>query len=140
MARKHVDFRIEADAKTNRDAGKLFYIEEMPCARAERWSTHMLHLLARSGLNLSAEQLAGGMQAIAQIGPEAAFAYSDFEETFALMEELMACVQIKPDPLHIDVKRALMPDDIEEMSTRLALKREALKLHVNFSPAEDPST
>ena len=50
----------------------------------------------------------------------------------------MTCVQIEPDPAHPEMIRALIEDDIEEMSTRIAIKREALKLHINFLPAEEP--
>ena len=69
MARKHVDYKVSTEGKSNRDAGKVFYIQEMSCARAERWATHLLHIMSRAGMNLTEDQLAGGMQSIADIEP-----------------------------------------------------------------------
>jgi len=52
-----------------------------------------------------------------------------------LLDELMKCVKIIPDPSNRNIVRSLVDSDIEEVSTRLKLRAEVFKLHVGFSQA-----
>ena len=47
----------------------------------------------------------------------------------------MKCVQAVPDPANQSVKRNLIDDDTEEVITRLKLRSEVFKLHVDFFTA-----
>ena len=53
---------------------------------------------------------------------------------------MFACVKIKPDAAHRNVVRDLVDDDIEEISTRLTLRAEVMKLHTDFLRAGGPQT
>jgi hypothetical protein len=46
---------------------------------------------------------------------------------------MLACVQIIPDASRPMVRRALVEDDIEEVTTLLRLREEVLSLHTGFS-------
>ena len=135
MARKVIDYTV-ADA--GRDKDKVFQLTEMPAAQAERWAMRAFQALARSGTDLGDLALMG-MQGLAQAGLRA-FAFLPFHEAEPLLAEMMDCVRIKPDPRNASVVRLLVDDDIEEVSTRLKLRAEVLKLHTDFSLAGGPST
>jgi hypothetical protein len=64
----------------------------------------------------------------------------DYEDARPLMEELMACVQIVPDPSRPDVMRSDIVHDVEEVATLMKLKLETYKLHTSFSPLAVTST
>ena len=53
---------------------------------------------------------------------------------------MMACVQIQPNPAKPEVVRGLVSDDIEEVITRLQLRKAVFDLHVDFSQAAAQST
>jgi len=128
MARKVKIVTIEAEG---RDQGKVFVLREMPASQAEKWAMRALLSVARSGIDIG--QAAGqGMQGIAIMGVSALLAAS-WEDAEPLLDEMMACIQIKPDPSNPNVVRPLIEDDIEEVQTRIYLRREVLELHVGFS-------
>lgn len=52
---------------------------------------------------------------------------------------MFECITIIPDPSKPNVTRALIEDDIEEVATRLKLRIEIFKLHVDFFTAVSPS-
>ncbi|MEG4669546.1 hypothetical protein UXP85_25165, partial [Enterobacter cloacae] len=52
-----------------------------------------------------------------------------------LLDELMKCVQAVPNPADQNIKRPLIDDDTEEVMTRLKLRGEVFKLHVDFLTA-----
>ncbi|EPK3139487.1 hypothetical protein [Enterobacter cloacae] len=47
----------------------------------------------------------------------------------------MKCVQAVPNPADQNIKRPLIDDDTEEVMTRLKLRGEVFKLHVDFLTA-----
>ncbi len=141
MARKFKDVPIPDDRKIgddgkpigeiSRDAGKLFVVREMPASQAEKWAMRALLSVARSGIDIG--QAAGqGMLGIALMGVTALLSAS-WDDAEPLLDEMMACIQIKPDPSNPNVVRPLIEDDIEEVRTRIDLRREVLELHVGFS-------
>lgn len=129
MARKTQTVTIAAEG---RDKGKVFVLTEMPASQAERWAARALLALGKSGVEIPDEAANAGMAAIAAAGIRA-FASVSFDEAGPLLDEMMLCVQIQPDPAKPDVRRELIEDDIEEVMTRLLLRSEVVALHVGFS-------
>lgn len=135
MARKIKEVVIGDDG---RDKGKRFLITEMGARQTERWAARAFMALARSGIDLPAAAI-GGMAQLAQAG-FMALAQANFHEIEPLMDEIMACVEILPNPGNSGVHRTLTDDDIEEVKTLFDLKREWWTLHTAFFFNDAPST
>lgn len=127
--RKTATIAIEAPG---RDSGKVFFIREMPATQTEKWAMRAFLALARSGVDVPPNIAEAGWAGIAAIGLKA-FGGLGFADAEPLMDEMFACVQIIPDPTRPQVIRALIEDDIEEVATRLRLRREVFALHADFS-------
>lgn len=138
MARKESTVTIDS----GRDAGKVFTLKEMPASQAERWAARAFFAIAKSGKNAIKDALnfdfsAADWQSQATIAEVAAiginiFGAMDYELAEPLLDEMFQCIKIMPDPKNPKVTRALIEDDIEDVSTRLLLRREIFKLHVDF--------
>lgn len=113
----------------NRDKGKSFLITEMPAHQAEEWATRAL--LAISNINLPEDFKSLGMQGVAKLGLQAITAI-DFETAKPLLDEMMDCVQI----IMPAITRPLLDNDIEEVGTRLKLRKAIFELHTGFSLAD----
>lgn len=123
-----------------RDKGKTFLLTEMPASQAEKWAMRALMIAARNGLDIPANLgVESGMQGIAVMGIKTVL-QSNFDDIEPLLDEMMQCVQVMPDPANPNVVRRLIEDDIEEIKTRLLLRQEVLKLHTDFSSAESSQT
>lgn len=127
-----------SDSPGSRDNGKAFFITEMSARQAERWADRAFLCLAHSSINLPSGMERAGMAGIAQIAQ--LLGNIQFPELSPLMDELLTCVQVIPDPRRPEFKRSLVDDgaegdDIEETATRQLLRSEVLDLHVNFSLA-----
>ena len=131
MARKVLDITVSAEG---RDKGKVFQITEMPASQGERWALKAFLALAKSGVDVPEDIMSSGMAGIAILGLRALSGMSFFEAE-PLLVEMFQCVKIIPDPSKPLVVRALIEDDIEEIQTRMMLRKETLMLHVNFSVA-----
>ena len=123
----------------NRDAGKTFEITEMSAVRAEKWATRALSAMMNSGANIPVEVVQLGMGALAAVGLQALLVVS-FAEAEPLLDEMLQCVEILPDPKNPAVRRPFDPDDIEEVSTILLLRSEVFEIHTGFSIAGFLST
>ena len=130
MARKELDLTI-TDA--GRDRGKVFHIRELPASQAERWALRAFQALARAGVDVG-QVGAMGIQGLAIAGVNA-LALLPTHDLEPLLDEMMTCVTIKPDPRNAGLTRLLIEDDIEEVATRLRIRMEVVKLHVDFSEA-----
>ena len=130
MARKELDLTI-TDA--GRDRGKVFHIRELPASQAERWALRAFQALARAGVDVG-QVGAMGIQGLAIAGVNA-LALLPTHDLEPLLDEMMTCVTIKPDPRNPGLTRLLIEDDIEEVATRLRIRMEVVKLHVDFSQA-----
>jgi hypothetical protein len=115
-----------------RDVNKTFYIKEMSALKAERWATRALLALLKSNVDIPEDIAQAGMAGVAAVGLRA-FGGIDFSHAEPLLAEMLACVQIIPDASRPMVKRALVEDDIEEVTTLLRLREEVLSLHTGFS-------
>ena len=129
MARKSKTLTIAA---AGRDQGKVFVITEMSALAAEKWSARAFLALARSGMDIPANIEEMGMAGIALVGARA-FAGSEYEDLEPLLDQMLGCVQVKPDPGNPALTRPLIEDDVEEIATLLELRREVMGLHVDFS-------
>lgn len=114
-----------------RDKGKVFLLTELSAADAEDWAMQAFFALLNSGVEIPDDAAEMGLAGIATIG-FAALGKLDFIRAKPLLDRMMTCVQIIPDPSRPNVIRALDPSDIEEVATRLMLRKEVFGLHVNF--------
>lgn len=123
-------------AAEGRDKGKAFLITEMPASQAEMWALRAFMALAKSGLEVPDEVQTMGMAGIAALGFQA-LAGITYQDARPLLEEMFDCVEHVPSP---NVVRALIEDDIEEVATRLQLRRDVFDLHTGFFSRAAPST
>ncbi len=136
MARKSKVVTIDAEG---RDKGKQFVLTEMSARAAEAWATRALLGLSKAGVEVPDEAMDAGAAAIISFGARAltSMAWPDAEP---LLAEMLACVQIVPNPSRPEVMRALIDDDTEEVGTLLKLRGEVVELHTGFSVAAALST
>ncbi|MHC5174350.1 hypothetical protein [Serratia rhizosphaerae] len=131
MARKEKFITIE---KEGRDQGKMFCIKEMPASQAEWWALRALMSMGRGGVEIPDSMRNMGMAAMAVEGLKAISKIPP-DEAKPLLDELMSCVQAVPNPAGKSIMRPLIESDIEEVLTRLTLRTEVFKLHVDFFSA-----
>lgn len=123
-------------ADKGRDKGKVFLITEMPADRAERWAMRAFFAMAQNGIELPAGMDSAGMAGLARDGLRL-ICQIPFDVAEHLLEEMFECISIKPDRKNPQLVRPLVADDIEEVATRLKLRMEIFKLHVDFSSADE---
>lgn len=119
-------------AVDGRDLGKRFHITEMSAFKAEKWAARALLALARSDFNVGPEIQGAGLAGMALVGLRA-LSGVQWADAEPLLDELLACVKIMPDPNNSEIMRDLIEDDIEEVATVVQLRKEVFELHVNFS-------
>lgn len=140
MALKTLDVIIDDEG---RDKGKHFRITELSAMQGAKWAMRALFSLGRAGIEVPADLAGGGMQSIAYFGAQV-LQTMRFEDAEPLLDEMMGCVQILPDPRHPTVIRPLIMngtgDDIEEMTTIFRLQKDAIGLHLDFFIRGTPST
>jgi hypothetical protein len=129
MARKQLKYTV-SDA--GRDQGKVFLITEMSARRGHQWATRVLFGIMNAGLEIPDNVLNAGFAGIAAIGVKA-LGKLPVSVAEPLLDELMTCVQIIPNPANPDIVRNLVDDDTEEILTIFKLQKEVLALHVDFS-------
>ena len=131
MARKTANVPIDAEG---RDKGKLYVITEMPASQGEEWA--MRAVIAIIGANPEIPEDFGefGMAGLAQLGFRSLTSLR-FEVLKPLLDEMMDCIQIAPDRSKMQVVRPIVETDIEEITTRLSLRVEWWKLHMDFLEA-----
>lgn len=132
MARKTKIVTMPADA--GRDAGKTFVLTEMDAATGERWAFRALFAMASNGADIPPEVQNMGWGALAAFGVRSLLTMQ-FEEAVPLLDEMMDCIVVLPDPKKPNVTRPIDADDIEELTTRLLLRSEVFNLHTGFSIA-----
>lgn len=128
MARKQLKYTV-GDA--GRDQGKVFLITEMPARHGHQWATRVLFGVMNAGIEIPDNVLNAGFAGIAAIGIKA-LGKLPVSVAEPLLNELMTCVQIMPNPANPDIVRNLIDDDTEEILTIFKLQKEVLALHVDF--------
>jgi len=144
MARRTREVLIDKDVPDNRDAGKLYVLTEMPATQAEKWAAKAFLGMAKGGIQIPDDLASSGMAGIAAL-TIGAFANLRFADAEPLMDEMFAsCVAYVPDPSNRSIYRGakvadlgnpigrMLEDDIEEVATRVKLRREVFDLHTLF--------
>lgn len=144
--RKHKVVTIAAEG---RDKGKSFLVLEMPAMQAEKWAAKALLAMGRAGVEVPDDALGAGALGVLLLGL-AGVQQMRFEDAEPLLDEMLTCIHFVPDPSRADpmsgrpITRPLILEgdaaDIEEVSSLLMLRGEAVELHVGFSPAAVLST
>lgn len=129
-----IDPKDTPEDKINRDAGKSYFVKEMPATQAERWAFRVVQALIRTGAEVSDYIAGAGMAGLAHIGLRA-FANMPYHEATDLMDEMFQCITIIRDKSHPEMTFPLLEEDIEEVSTRFLLRTEVFELHTGFSLA-----
>lgn len=135
MARRTKIFVVEDEG---RDKGKRFLLTEMASSKAESWAYRLILALAHNNTDIPSADT--GMAGLAQIGLRG-LAGLPWLVAEPLLREMFECVQVLPDPKNSSFARELEPAggdgdyDIEEVTTRMHLRLEVFKLHVDFSTA-----
>jgi len=124
MARKETTFVAE----TGRDLGKQFLITEMPASQAENWAFKAILAVGNAGIEIPDNLASQGMAGLMAIGYMNLLKIP-FEAAKPLLDEMMTCVQIIPSA---NIKRKLVEEDIEEVATRLQLRKATWNLHMDF--------
>jgi hypothetical protein len=133
--RKTVNYTVTT---AGRDMGKTFLITEMSAAQSEEWAARALFTAMNSGVDVPDELLGAGLAGIAALGIKS-LAKVDFDKVKPLFDQMMECVQIVPDRSNPQFTRPLIDDDVEEVATRLALRKATLDLHLDFFRTAVPS-
>jgi len=132
MARRTVTVKLE-----DRGVEKTFFLTEMSAVDAENWALELFFLMAGAGVEVPDDVANRGLGEIAKMGLDALKGV-DFYKAKPLLDRLMDCVQIIPDPNTPYVMRKLDETDIDDVKTRLLLKKEVFKLHTDFLKAAKP--
>lgn len=136
MAREQKDITI---TEQNRDFNKKFRLTEMPALRAERWATRLFLGLAKSGVDIPDNIQNAGMAAVAALAFKT-LSGIDYEFAEPLLDEMLTCVRVLPDPRKPDLERDWIEEDFEEVTTILRLRKEVFELHTNFFKRAKPLT
>ena len=132
---------VTCQDEKSRDFGKVYLIKEMPASRVEKWAFRALAALAKANIFMpEGVDPQAGIAGIATAGFNRLgdIPWADAEP---LLDEMMTCVSWVPDPSRPMVVRHPAGDDaIEDLSTRLMLRKAIFQLHTNFSTAGDQST
>ena len=132
MARKESSFV----ADIGRDKGKQFLVTEMSASQAENWAIKAILAVGNAGIEIPDNLASQGMAGLMAVGYMNILKIP-FEAAKPLLDEMMSCVQIIPSA---NVKRPLIEDDIEEVQTRLKLRKAIWDLHMDFFLGESQST
>lgn len=116
--------------ETGRDAGKTFVITEMPIAKIDNWSMRAMLGLLSAGVDINGLNPNDGVLAMARLAFETLGRMPE-DKAVELMNELLDCVQIKPEggsprPLALEL------NDVADFKTLWALRKEAFMLHIDF--------
>lgn len=131
MARKEKDVKI---ADEGRDQGKIFHLTEMPASQAEKWALRAFLAIARNNVQIPEEVAGMGMRGIFILGFVRAIGMMSFADAEVLLDEMFTCVEFVGDPKQpLATRRKPLEEDIEEVETRVHLRRQVFELHVDFS-------
>ena len=124
--RKNITIEIE-----DRGVPKKFLITEMSATDTEDWALELFFAMANAGVEIPDNLAEMGFAGVAQIGLQA-LGKIPYEKAKPLLKRMMDCVQIMPTPSDPRIVRALVESDIDDMTTRLKLRKEVFNLHTDF--------
>ncbi|MDN7913679.1 hypothetical protein [Burkholderia cepacia] len=100
----------------------------MSAARSEEWATRALFAVMSCGVEIPEDILGAGLAGVAALGVRS-LNKVPFELAKPLFDEMMGCVEFEFDAREGGA-RALIDDDIEEVVTRVKLRKVVLDLHI----------
>ena len=125
----------EVTIQTGRDAGKTFIIELMKAVPTEKWAMRAIMAMIQSGMEIPDDVASMGLAGVASMGIKAIGGIRwDLAEP--LLDEMLNCIKIK-EPL---ITRKLTDEDLQEVSTILKLRMEAISFHWDFYGGGSPLT
>jgi hypothetical protein len=138
MPRRQKSFTIiETES---RDYNKRFLLTEAPSTIVLDWVGRAMMLLARAGVELPEEAVAGGLEGVAYAvarapDPVKSLGNVEWHALKPLIFEMIErCVKRQPDERHPEVQmKLILDDDIEDVRTYFTLLRELMTLHLGFS-------
>jgi hypothetical protein len=132
MARKETTFV----ADTGRDKDKKFLITEMSASQAENWAFRVILAIGNAGIEIPDGLAMQGMAGLMAVGYMNLLKIP-FDSAKPLLDEMMTCVQFITSA---NIRRQLIEEDIEEVVTRLQLRKAIWELHMDFFLKESQST
>jgi hypothetical protein len=129
MPRKVFNLTI---ADEGRDKGKVFVLTEPSAVEIDKWANRAHHALVKSGGDIPDEVVQMGIIGLLAIGPNRLM-HVPWPDLEPLLDELLRCVQIMPDPATPNVVRKLFPNDIEEVSTLRTIRKQVFVLLTGFT-------
>jgi hypothetical protein len=126
----------------NRDAGKLFLLEEQPATVMEKWWLRLIIAAKGTAAEVPPEVAAMGIVGICIRGLNSFLrADVDPDKLEPLLDQMLSWIKIVRDPKHPEVATTIVSaDDIRELPTLLWLRSEVLRIHINFSIYDGLST
>lgn len=119
-------------AEEGRDKGKSFVLNELPADQAERWFIRALFAIAKSDADVTPEVIAGGAASFAAWGLPALL-QADYRDVEPLLAEMWQCVQYQHAPnIPLQDITEGVNSQVEEVSTRFALRVAVMQLHLGF--------
>lgn len=110
-----------------RDLGRQYLITELSASAAEDWAIRAFMAIAKGGMEIP-DGVPASIAGIAILGFKA-LAGMDPTTAKPLLDEMMSCVQVLTSS---GIARKPMEEDIEEVATRLQLRKEVFELHTGF--------
>ena len=126
MARKVIEVTI-----TDRGEVKLFRITEMSARAAEDWALELFFKMANSGIDIPDNLTEMGFAGLAQVGLQS-LGKIPYDQAKPLLEKMLKCVQILPNPNNKLIVRDVIDEDFEDVSTIFKLRKEVVALHMDF--------
>jgi len=112
------------------DENKMFLISKMPAFKQEKFAYRALMALARSGVEIP-EGMTSNTEKLAAIGLTALLK-ADFNDIEPLLDEMLQYVKIIPNQANPKIQRDLREEDIEDVRTIMALRKEIFAHNVDF--------
>ncbi len=120
--------------RDGRDKGKQFELTEMSAARTEKWAARFMFAVGK-GVQIDDDIAQRGIAGVAELGLNILSSINP-NDAMDLLDEMMLCAQIVPDPKHPHVTHPISEDDVEEITTLATLRAEIFELHTGFSFAD----
>lgn len=122
-----------------RDTGKTFLLTEMPADAGEKWAYRAMLALSRGGFEVPPGVFENGMAGLAAIVPYLvvigfrSLHGARWEELEVLLDEMMTCIKYQPPLLGAPAQDLVagVNSQIEDIRTRVELRKEVLMLHVD---------
>ena len=122
-----------------RDKGKVFKLTEMDAAKAEELALRALFLLEKSGVDLPTDVQGTGSLGVVLAGFKAFCQHCAYEDVKPILDEMWKCIEFIPNPNNHNISHPVLPNEIEEVMTRLNLRMEVFNLHLGFSTGGESS-